>query len=124
MVRHFMAKFGEPCLDAPGRPDPAVLFKFRRKLIEELAELLWALDRSDYVEVVDALSDIRYALHGIELLCGVQAVSDAAFEEVHRTNMQKVVGEGGAVVKPDGWMPPDLRRVLSERFPEQHPMFH
>jgi predicted HAD superfamily Cof-like phosphohydrolase len=71
----------------------------------------------DLVAVADACADLRYVVVGTELALGVPG--DAVFDEVHRSNMTKVLpdgsvvlDEGGKVVKPPGFSPPDVAGVL------------
>ncbi len=65
------------------------------------------------VEMADALGDMDYINEGTRLTFGIprQKVAD----EIQRSNMAKVGGrlnEYGKLMKPDGWTPPDLTRVL------------
>lgn len=89
----------------------------RRKLIEEEINELWeAENEDDMVGVADALTDILYVVYGMGLAYGINL--DKCFNEVHRSNMTKVVegkllkGPNGKVLKPDTYSPPDLLNVL------------
>jgi predicted HAD superfamily Cof-like phosphohydrolase len=70
------------------------------------------------VEVLDALADIGYILAGTIINHGMQKIYDDAFNEVHRSNMAKLVDgkvirrEDGKVLKPEGWQPPQLAQFL------------
>ena len=72
------------------------------------------------VEVLDALADIGYILAGTIINHGMQHIYDDAFNEVHRSNMAKLVNgkvirrEDGKVLKPEGWQPPQLAQFLEE----------
>ena len=72
----------------------------------------------DLVEVLDALADIGYILAGTIINHGMQDIYDDAFNEVHRSNMAKLVDgkvirrEDGKVLKPEGWQPPQLAQFL------------
>ena len=72
------------------------------------------------VEVLDALADIGYILAGTIINHGMQDIFDASFDEVHRSNMAKLVDgkvlrrEDGKVLKPEGWMPPNLGQFLKQ----------
>ena len=99
----------------PRTPPPEVGLLRVQCLIEEVGELAHAMGKKDKVEILDALVDIQYFLSGTVLACGMQYVFEAAFEEVHRTNMAKLGPDGkpirdasGRVVKPKGWKPPEL----------------
>jgi len=90
---------------------------------EELDEMWEAMRNNDPVEFVDAVVDLLYFLYGTALALGIPL--EAAFREVHRSNMDKVWPDGTVrhhpethkVLKPDGWQAPDLRRVLAENKP-------
>ena len=60
---------------------------------------------------------------GIDVLVlnhGMQGIYDDAFNEVHRSNMAKLVDgkvlrrEDGKVLKPEGWQPPQLAQFLPD----------
>lgn len=70
-------------------------------LAEELDELKEALMNDDPVETLDALIDLQYVLDGAFLSFGLQHVKQAAFEEVHRSNMSKL-GEDGKPIRREG----------------------
>jgi predicted HAD superfamily Cof-like phosphohydrolase len=58
-------------------------------LQEELNELTEAAYKKDIVEVLDALVDLQYILHGAILDFGLQEVFEEAEREVHESNMSK-----------------------------------
>ena len=58
-------------------------------LQEELDELEKAAYERDIVEVLDALCDLQYILHGAVLDFGLQEVFEEACAEVHSSNMSK-----------------------------------
>ena len=66
----------------------------------------------------DALADIGYILAGTILNHGMQNIYDDAFDEVHRSNMAKLVDgkvlrrEDGKVMKPQGWTAPQLAQFV------------
>jgi len=65
------------------------LVKYRLSLInEETKELNEAITNKDFIETVDALSDILYVVYGAYSAFGIDA--DQAFELVHRSNMSKL----------------------------------
>ena len=95
------------------------LIELRIKLLtEEVQEYAEAARNNDMVEVLDALADIGYILAGTIINHGMQNIYDAAFDEVHRSNMAKLVDgkvlrrEDGKVMKPEGWQPPNLSQFL------------
>lgn len=80
----------------------AELFRLRRKLIlEEFREYrIAAATSEDPADVFKELCDLLYVVYGTALTHGfTPAQIDAAFAEVHRSNMTKV---DGMVTRPDG----------------------
>ena len=117
-VRAFHEAMDVPILEAPELPDDRV--ELRASLIEEEChETLLALMRGDLVEVADGLADVIYVCIGAALEFGIPL--DAVWHEVHRSNMEKVGGpirEDGKRLKPEGWTPPDIQRVLDKAMEE------
>ena len=116
----FNKAFEIPKLDAPGL-SPEDMIELRIKLLrEEVEEYAEAARAGDMVEVLDALADIGYILAGTIINHGMQHIYDDAFNEVHRSNMAKLVDgkairrEDGKVLKPEGWQPPQLAKFLEE----------
>lgn len=114
----FNNAFEIPALNEPGL-GPDELIELRIKLLtEEVEEYAEAARSGDLVEVLDALADIGYILAGTIINHGMQHIYDAAFDEVHRSNMAKLVDgkvlrrEDGKVMKPEGWTPPRLAQFL------------
>ena len=87
-----------------------------RLLREEFNEYIEAENENDIVEIADALADIIYIACGTAVSYGIPL--DKVFDEVHRSNMAKLVDgkpirrEDGKVLKPEGWTPPDIKSVL------------
>ena len=95
--------------------------KLRMNLLqEELDELKDALENDDLQETLDALIDLQYVLDGAFLSFGLQNVKNAAFEEVHRSNMSKLGADGkpirrpedGKVLKGPDYFKPDLAQFV------------
>jgi len=114
----FNQAFDIPKLDSPDI-GPEELIELRIKLLrEEVEEYAEAARAGDLVEVIDALADIGYILAGTILNHGMQNIYDDAFDEVHRSNMAKLVDgkvlrrEDGKVMKPQGWTPPQLAQFV------------
>lgn len=114
----FNNAFEIPKLDSPGLSNDE-LIELRIKLLkEEVEEYAEAARAGDLVEVLDALADIGYILAGTIINHGMQHIYDDAFDEVHRSNMAKLVDgkvlrrEDGKVMKPEGWQPPNLAQFL------------
>lgn len=91
-------------------------------LAEELDELKEALQNDDPVETLDALIDLQYVLDGAFLSFGLQHVKQAAFEEVHRSNMSKLGKDGkpirrpedGKVMKGPNYFKPDIAQFIKD----------
>ncbi|MEM6810987.1 MAG: nucleoside triphosphate pyrophosphohydrolase family protein [Pseudomonadota bacterium] len=92
-------------------------------LAEELDELKEALENDDMQETLDALIDLQYVLDGAFLSFGLQDVKNAAFEEVHRSNMSKLGEDGkpirresdGKVMKGPNYFKPDLAQFIADK---------
>jgi predicted HAD superfamily Cof-like phosphohydrolase len=96
-------------------------FKLYLNLIkEEYKELNEAINNSDQVETLDALIDILVVTIGAIHSAGYNA--EGAWKEVMATNFAKIdretskvrKREDGKVLKPVGWMPPELGQYLSK----------
>jgi predicted HAD superfamily Cof-like phosphohydrolase len=91
-------------------------FKLYVSLIdEESDELKVAINNNDQVETLDALVDILVVTIGAIHSMGADA--EGAWKEVMSTNFAKIdketgkvrKREDGKVLKPTGWVPPDLK---------------
>ena len=96
-------------------------FKLYYNLIaEEVGELNAAVVAGDRVEQLDALVDILVVTIGAIHSMGADA--EGAWKEVMRTNFAKIdketgkvrKREDGKVLKPMGWVPPDLTLHVSK----------
>ncbi len=95
--------------------------EFRRQhLQEELNEFAEAVSQSEHV---DALLDLIYLAFGtlLELGCDpltmFNAVHEANTAKIYKPSVQDIVKGGTAakdVVKPEGWQPPDIQRLLND----------
>jgi predicted HAD superfamily Cof-like phosphohydrolase len=85
---------------------------------EEYIELKDAVEADDKVEQLDALIDILVVTMGAIRAAGWD--SEAAWNEVMRTNFAKIDPETGKVIKradgkvlkPEGWQPPQLAQFI------------
>jgi len=115
-VRDFHIAFSQPVGDSPNLPDENERHLRKILLQEEVDEYLNAELEHDIVEIADALADIIYIACGTAVSYGIPL--DKVFEEVHRSNMAKLVDgkplkrEDGKVIKPVGWTAPDIAGVL------------
>jgi predicted HAD superfamily Cof-like phosphohydrolase len=85
---------------------------------EEMDEMWEAIRNNDPVEFTDAVVDLLYFLYGTALALGIPL--ELAFNEVHGTNMAKANPDGsvnrredGKILKPEGWVAPNLAAVLA-----------
>jgi len=123
-VGAFHHKFDLPSVTHNG-PDPHLISRdvaaFRwRFLMEEMTELLTAMNHNDLPEIADALVDLVYVALGTAHY--YRLPWNELFAEVQRTNMLKERAElDGSnskrssaldVVKPPGWRPPDIAGIL------------
>lgn len=70
----------------------------------------------DFAAFIDAHADLEYVLNGTLESCGVDG--QPVWDEVHAANMRKEGGatrEDGKICKPEGWVGPDIERVLREQ---------
>lgn len=84
---------------------------------EEAAEFAVVGPAGDVVGAIDALCDLLYVTYGAAVALGIDI--EPFFDEVHRSNMAKVGGTrrpDGKWLKPAGWQPPELARILEERY--------
>jgi predicted HAD superfamily Cof-like phosphohydrolase len=101
-----------------GLPDPDSVEirrpELRASLIEEEArETVEAIRAGDLLGAIDGMCDVLCVIYGTAAEFGVDLAP--FWDEVHRTNMAKAGGpvrEDGKRLKPEGWQPPDLSRVL------------
>jgi predicted HAD superfamily Cof-like phosphohydrolase len=87
LVREFMRTFQQYVPVTPVMPDP-VAQNLRYRLIDEEAQEL--NEATDKVEYLDAVGDLLYVVYGAALAAGFSPHQvDAAFCEIHRSNMSK-----------------------------------
>ncbi len=87
-------------------------------IAEEFTELQDAA-RNDNLEVAaDSLVDLIYVAIRCAIIWGIDL--RPVWDEVHRANMKKEGGEqrtDGKILKPEGWLPPDVAGVLKRQSP-------
>jgi predicted HAD superfamily Cof-like phosphohydrolase len=90
--------------------------KLRAELIkEESKELIHAIEHDDLYGAIDGMCDLMVVTYGTAVEWGINLAP--FWDEVHRTNMAKFGGptrEDGKKLKPDGWLPPDLKKVMKD----------
>ena len=113
----FMKTFGQEVKVKAGFSSEKIN-KLRIDLIEEeLEELKEAINKKDFKETIDALTDILYVTYGAGHAFGVNL--DKCFEEVQNSNMSKlgkdgkpIFNERGKVMKGPNYFKPDLEQFL------------
>jgi predicted HAD superfamily Cof-like phosphohydrolase len=124
-VGDFHKKFGLDNVTHEGagpRVVPDDLMEFRRKFLhEELEEFEEGLAEGDEAKMADALIDLVYVAMGTAHLRGYPW--QQLWDDVQRANMSKVRAARDGhdskrnsqydVVKPDGWEPPAIGRLLA-----------
>lgn len=86
---------------------------------EENEEYLEACKQGNMVEIADALGDQLYILFGTILKHGLQYKIEEVFDEIHRSNMSKLDGNGkpifredGKILKSEKYFKPDIGAIL------------
>ena len=115
-VKEFMTACGQDVNVVPTIPNEVTRQLRHSILIEEVMELQYA---EIHIDALDAITDILYVLLGTAHAYGLGDKLEAAFNEVHRSNMTKVMPNGkvlkredGKIIKPDAYEPPNLQKVL------------
>lgn len=119
-VEEFHAAFGLGVAKEPTAKLTPKIIKLRYELMkEENEEYLEAAKKGDLPEVADALGDMLYILCGTILEHGMQHKIEEVFDEIQRSNMSKlgpngkpVYREDGKVLKGDGYIKPDLKKLF------------
>jgi predicted HAD superfamily Cof-like phosphohydrolase len=113
-------KFMRACDQTVDKFDPGQYEMYLNLIEEEFKELQEARAMNNDVEELDALIDILVVTIGAIHSAGFDA--EGAWKEVMSTNFAKIdketgkvrKREDGKVLKPVGWVPPELGRYLSK----------
>ena len=99
-------------------PEKIKMLRFRL-MEEENEEYLEAAKNNDLVEVADALGDMLYILCGTIISHGMQHKIEEVFDEIQRSNMSKLGGDGQPIYREDGkvmkgpnYFKPDIAKIL------------
>ena len=119
LVREMCQAFGQDVHDELHKPDNAVRGLRLRLLSEEFREYMEAEKSTNPVDIADALGDMLVVIYGTAAAYGIDL--DAVVREIHASNMTKVQpdgtvlrDEGGKILKPDGYRPPNLAPILGD----------
>lgn len=119
-VAEFHRALKVPVVEKPQFPSDERV-QLRVELVQEevVRELFSAIERRDIVATADGIIDGVYVLVGMALEFGIPF--DRVWNEVQRSNMEKVGPNGeiyrrpdGKVTKPPGWNPPNIAGVLAD----------
>ena len=113
-------KFMKACDQTVGDVNQKQFELYKNLIEEEFNELTAAEMANDRVEQLDALIDILVVTIGAIHSMGADA--EGAWKEVMRTNFAKIdketgkvrKREDGKVLKPTGWVAPDLKPFIKE----------
>ena len=113
--------FMQACDQTVGQLDEKQYAMYLSLIDEEVGELREAVEANDRVEQLDALIDILVVTIGAIHSMGADA--EGAWEEVMSTNAAKIdldtgkvrKREDGKVLKPEGWVPPDLAPFVARK---------
>lgn len=113
MLSEFHAAAGQEHSDGPDGTELRI-----RLQASETRELEDALRSGDLVAIASELADVVYVAYGTAHVLGVPL--DLVIQEVHKANMRKFglngkpisVRADGKVLKPPGWQPADIGKVL------------
>lgn len=118
-VVHFNVRFGLPAPTTPQLLDETTQLYRENFLLEELDEFAEAYRAGNLTDAADALVDLVYVALGTAVMMGLPW--QQLWDEVQRANMSKVRatsvdeskrGSTLDVVKPPGWVAPDISAVL------------
>jgi predicted HAD superfamily Cof-like phosphohydrolase len=115
-VKKFQTAVGQNVSEVPQFPDENERVLRRKLLREEVDEYFDGEDKDDLENVAKELADIIYIVCGTAASYGIPL--DRVFNEVHRSNMEKLVDgkvvrrDDGKILKPEGWAAPDIKSVL------------
>ena len=116
------AKFMTACDQSVNEKNSKQYEMYYGLIKEEVGELMSAHTAGDPVEQLDALIDILVVTIGAIHSMGADA--EGAWNEVMRTNLEKIdpdtgkvrKREDGKVLKPEGWKPPELSQFLKPKW--------
>ena len=85
-------------------------------VLEETKELVTALMDNDTIKIADGIVDSIYVILGTAVSAGINI--SPIWDEIHKTNMAKsggAVRKDGKRLKPEGWKPPEIEKLLVEQ---------
>lgn len=82
-------------------------------ILSEVSELLFSLAQRDENAVLDALADIAYLVEGTAITFNLPL--SEAFDEVHKSNMTKILYKNYEIIKTEDYKPPQLDEIIKEK---------
>jgi predicted HAD superfamily Cof-like phosphohydrolase len=119
--KEFNEVYGCLTQESPQFPKKDIQELQEKLIAEELEEFRQANENEDMVEATDALVDLLYVVYGAAISYGLEDVLEAAFDEVHESNMSKLDEDGNPILREDGkilkgenYFPPDLKSIIEK----------
>lgn len=115
-IKHLHEAWGQPAPEKPVIIDDDARELRRTLIMEEVSETLDAMVDKNLAEIADGIADSIVVLLGTAVTYGINMTP--IWNEVHRTNVAKTQGpirEDGKQLKPEGWKPPDIARLIAEQ---------
>lgn len=112
-VGEFHETFGVPVFETPSIAKDRISLRISL-LREEVSEFEEALREGNIENALKEWADIMYVLIGSGLEFGFAQAADPVFDEVHRSNMSKVIPSGYDAMKEEATLP---KGVAVERCP-------
>ena len=119
LIREMCQAFGQDVHTELHKPDNTVRGLRLRLLSEEFREYMEAEKSTNPVDIADALGDMLVVIYGTAAAYGINP--DKVGREIPASNMTKVQpdgtvlrDEGGKILKPDGYRPPNLAPILGD----------
>lgn len=109
-------QWGQPIGEKPKDVDAETALLRIALIREETQETILAILNKDLPKIADGIGDSIVVLLGTAVVFGLDM--RPIWNEIQRTNLQKTGNEvrgDGKVLKPAGWQPPDIERLLEEQ---------
>jgi predicted HAD superfamily Cof-like phosphohydrolase len=116
-VKYFQTAVGQNIGERPQFPNIRERKLRMDLMLEEMKEYMESEEKDDLENLAKELADIIYIACGTAASYGIPL--DKVFEAVHESNMAKLVDgkpirrEDGKILKPEGWSPPDIKKILT-----------